>query len=65
MADRESVLLNGGEDFGMTDSQYKGMLIDQRKLLVALRKMAEDAGNAEIIQKLDIEIEAINQKLEI
>ena len=30
MADRNnSVLLNGGEEMGMTDSQYKGMLMDQ------------------------------------
>ena len=58
----ESRLPDGGEL--MTDAQYKGLLVEQRKTLLRLRKMAESAGNTEIVQEIDEELEVINEKLE-
>lgn len=57
-----SQLPDGGEF--MTDAQYKGMLVDQRKLLEDLRKLAEEAGNTAIVRKIDEELEVIKTKLE-
>lgn len=57
-----SQLPNGGEY--MTDAQYKGLLVDQKKLLERLRKMAEAAGNTEIMEMIDGELETITVKLE-
>ena len=48
----------------MTDAQYKGMLVDQKKTLMSLRKMAEEAGNIVIVEKIDEELAAIETKLE-
>ncbi|MCC8047509.1 MAG: hypothetical protein LIO52_00240 [Oscillospiraceae bacterium] len=56
-----SQLPNGGEY--MTDAQYKGLLVDQRKLLKDIREMAEAAGSAEIIERIDKELEIIAIKL--
>ncbi|MCD8192558.1 MAG: hypothetical protein LUD55_07190 [Oscillospiraceae bacterium] len=47
----------------MTDAQYKGLLVDQRKLLKDIREMAEAAGNIEIIERIDKELEIIAIKL--
>ena len=46
------------------DAQYKGMLVDQRKTLLSLRKMAVEAGNTAIIEKIDEELLTIETKLE-
>lgn len=62
MTKNNSCLPDGGEL--MTDAQYKGMLVDQRKLLETLRKMAQDAGNIAIVEKIDEELEVIKTKLE-
>ena len=63
MADTNNTKLpDGGE--GMTDAQYKGMLVDQRKTLMSLRRMAEEAKNIAIIEKIDEELAAIETKLE-
>lgn len=57
-----SYLLDGGEH--MTDAQYKGMLVDQRKLLENLRKMAQEVENYAIVEKIDEELDVIKTKLE-
>lgn len=50
MAERnESHLLNGGDDsMGMTDNQYKGMLLDQLEDWQEILDLAVEAGNTEI-----------------
>ena len=57
-----SRLPDGGEE-GMNEPIYKGMLVDQKKLLLELRKMAVKSENTEIIEKIDEEVEAIETKL--
>lgn len=64
MADRNnSVLLNGGEEMGMTDSQYKGMLMDQLADLQRILDLAIKAGNADIQKEVENQIEKVNEKL--
>ena len=49
----DSHLLDGGDSVGMTDNQYKGMLLD----------LAIAAGNTEIQKKAEKQIAKINEKL--
>lgn len=64
MAERnDSNLLNGGDSVGMTDSQYKGMLLDQLRDWKQVLDMAIQAGNTEIQKKAEEMIDAINEKL--
>lgn len=54
MAERNnSHLLDGGDDpMGMTDNQYKGMLLDQLEDWQEVLDLAIKAGNTEIQEKL-------------
>lgn len=64
MAERnDSRLLNGGEDMGMTDNQYKGMLLDQLEDWQEILDLAITAGNTEIQKKAEKQIAKINEKL--
>jgi len=65
MAERnESHLLNGGDDpMGMTDNQYKGMLLDQLEDWQEVLDLAVEAGNTEIQKKVEKQIAKINEKL--
>lgn len=65
MAERNnSHLLNGGEDsMGMTDNQYKGMLLDELEDWQEVLDLAVKAGNAEIQKKAEKQIAKINEKL--
>jgi len=65
MAERNnSYLLNGGEEMGMTDNQYKGMLLDQMETWERILDMAKAAGNNEkIIEKAEKQVSKINEKL--
>ena len=64
MAERnEFAFLNGGEEMGMTDKQYKGMLLDQLKSWKRISDMAKAAGNTDIQAEADNEIATINEKL--
>lgn len=58
-----SAFLNGGEEMGMTNEQYKGMLLDQMKSWKEILELAKEAGNAVIQKKAEIEIETIHEKL--
>ena len=58
-----SCLLDGGETMGMTDSQYKGMLLDQLRDWKVVLDLAIKAGNTEIQKKAEELIESINEKL--
>lgn len=58
-----SCLLNGGDSVGMTDSQYKGMLLDQLRDWKVVLDLAIKAGNTEIQKKAEELIDNINEKL--
>lgn len=51
------------ESEGMTDCQYKGMLLDQLSDWKAVLKLAIEAGNTEIQSAVEEQIEKINMKL--
>lgn len=60
----DSHLLNGGEDsVGMTDNQYKGMLLDELEDWQEVLDLAVEAANAEIQKKAEKQIAKINEKL--
>lgn len=59
----DAYLLNRGEEMGMTDSQYKGMLLDQLEIWQEILDLAIKAGNAEIQKKVEKQIANINEKL--
>ena len=64
MADRDnSRLPNGGEEMGMTDNQYKGMLLDQLEDWQEILDLAVKAKNTEIQKKAQKQIDKINEKL--
>ncbi len=64
MAERDnSCLLNGGDSVGMTDNQYKGMLLDQLEDWQEILELAIKAENIEIQKKSEKQIEKINEKL--
>lgn len=59
----ESCLLNGGDCVGMTDNQYKGMLLDQLEIWQEILELAVKAGNTEIQEKVKKQIAKTNEKL--
>lgn len=48
---------------GMTDNQYKGMLLDQLEDWQEILDLAVEAGNTEIQKKVEKQIAKINEKL--
>ena len=63
MAERnDSHLLDGGDSVGMTDNQYKGMLLDQLEDWQEILDLAIAAGNTEIQKKAEKQIAKINGK---
>ena len=44
-------LLNGGDSMGMTDNQYKGMLLDQLEDWQEILELAVESKNDEIQKK--------------
>ena len=64
MAERNnSALPNGGEEMGMTDNQYKGMLLDQLADLQRILGMVGKAEDTEIQGEIENQIAKINEKL--
>lgn len=64
MAERNDFrLLDGGDSVGMTDNQYKGMLLDQLEDWQEILDLAIEAKNAEIQKKAEKQIAKINEKL--
>ena len=60
-----SSLLDGGVDsMGMTNEQYKGMLLDQLEDWQEILDLAIEAANTEIQKKAEKQIAKINEKLE-
>lgn len=58
-----SCLLNGGDPVGMTNEQYKGMLLDQLEVWERILDMAKTAGNTNIQVEVEKQIAKINEKL--
>ena len=59
-----SSLLDGGVDsMGMTNEQYKGMLLDQLEDWQEILDLAIEAANTEIQKKAEKQIAKINEKL--
>lgn len=48
---------------GMTDNQYKGMLVDEREDWEEVQKLAENEGNKTIAEFAQKKIDKINEKL--
>lgn len=51
------------EEMGMTNEQYKGMLLDELEVWNEILEMAEKANTEEIISKAKKQIAKINEKL--
>ena len=51
------------EEMGMTNEQYKGMLLDELEDWQEVKEMAERAGYNDIVAKADKQIQKINEKL--
>ena len=58
-----SLDLNGGEEMGMTNEQYKGMLLDELEDWQEILDLAIETKNTEIQKKAEKQIAKINQKL--
>ena len=63
MSCNETCLLNGGDSVGMTDNQYKGMLLDELEDWQEILDLAIAAENTEIQKKAERQIAKINEKL--
>ena len=59
----ESCILNGNDCGGMTDLQYKGMLLDQLNDWQDILELAVRADNSEIQKVVKRKIAKINEKL--
>ena len=51
------------EEMGMTNEQYKGMLLDELEHWTNVKEMAEKDHAAEILRYAEKQIEKINEKL--
>lgn len=51
------------EDMGMTDNQYKGMLLEELEDWEEILELAEKGNNPDIIKKATKQIRKINEKL--
>lgn len=51
------------EEMGMTNEQYKGLLLDELEDWEEVLELAKESGNEKIIAKADKQIRKINEKL--
>ena len=51
------------EDMGMTNEQYKGMLLDELEDWQEVLELAETANDKKVIAKSEKQIKKINEKL--
>lgn len=58
-----SCLLNGGDPVGMTNEQYKGMLLDELEDWQEVLELAIETENTKIRAKAEKQIAKINEKL--
>ena len=65
MANRNNpAFLNGGEDMGMTNEQYKGILLDQLEVWQETLELAIEAEDIKVQKKAEQQIAKIQKKLE-
>ena len=58
-----SCLPNGGEEMGMTNEQYKGMLLDLQEVWEEVLELAKEANDTKVVKKVEKQIAKINEKL--
>ncbi len=58
-----SCLPNGGDSVGMTNEQYKGMLLDELEDWQEVLELAIETENTKIRAKAEKQIAKINEKL--
>ena len=58
-----SQLPNGGEEMGMTDAQYKGMLLDQQRVWQEVLELVKQEEYAKVAEKVKQELAVIDEKL--
>lgn len=51
------------EEMGMTNEQYKGMLLDELEDWQEVLEIAKETDNDKIIKKVEKQIQKINEKL--
>lgn len=51
------------EEMGMTNEQYKGLLLDELEDWEEVKALAEEAGNEKVLAKAEKQIRKINEKL--
>ena len=51
------------EEMGMTNEQYKGMLLDELEDWQEVRELALETNNEQILKKADQQIAKINEKI--
>ena len=59
----KSCLLNGGEEMGMTDTQFKSFVLTQLMSWKEVLELAVKAGDTEAAKKAETQIEALNEML--
>lgn len=65
MANRNNpAFLNGGEEMGMTNEQYKGFLLDQLEVWQETLELAIEAEDIKVQKKAEQQIAKIQKKLE-
>lgn len=58
-------LLNGGETMGMTNEQYKGMLLDELEDWEEVLELAIESQDTKVQKKAEKQIAKINEKLKM
>lgn len=65
MANRNNhAFLNGGDEMGMTNEQYKGFLLDQLEVWQETLELAIEAEDIKVQKKAEQQIAKIQKKLE-
>lgn len=65
MANRNNyAFLNGGDEMGMTNEQYKGLLLDQLEVWQETLELAIEAEDIKVQKKAEQQIAKIQKKLE-
>lgn len=59
----ESCLLNGGEEMGMTDTQFKSFILTQLMSWKEVLELVVKTGDTETVKKVEAQIAALNEML--
>ena len=63
MSEHSSSSLYGGEEMGMTNEQYKGLLLDQLADLKRILKLAETANGPAVVEEVENQITKVTEKM--